>query len=214
MYESGACLTMEAGSRKSPTENDQLGTRSGSPRAVMAYLGCCCHLLLFIEPQPLRFVEEEEVLCVCALPTHQQPPPSTQPCFFPWGRQPCLQSLQAVCLRWAGCCVSTLGSSVFRKPPAPLLPACLPACLPAKSGSVLQWRGGTDLCYCSLGHCPSPVYLSVYLSALVCQLVCPSFCVTLPLQSCGPRDVCPAARLQNDTGLELKAVTSSHTLHY
>lgn len=47
------------------------------------------------------------------------PPPTTLLFFFPWGRQPCLQSLQAVCLRLAGFCVS-----VFGKPPAPLLPAC------------------------------------------------------------------------------------------
>lgn len=39
--------------------------------------------------------------------------------FSPWGRQPCLQSLQAVCMRLAGGCVS-----VFGKPPAPPLPRC------------------------------------------------------------------------------------------
>lgn len=50
MYERGACLTMEARSGKSPTENDQLGTRSGSPRAVMAYLGCCCHCCCLLSP--------------------------------------------------------------------------------------------------------------------------------------------------------------------
>ncbi len=115
---------MEAGSRKSPTENDQLGARSGSPRAVTAYLGCCCHLLLFIEPQPLGFVGEEVVLCFCALPTPPTPP--LQPCFFPregsrvsshyrlcvWGER------AAVCLHSALQC--------FESHP---LPSYLPACL-------------------------------------------------------------------------------------
>lgn len=49
-YERCACLTEEAQSGKSPTENDQLGARSGSPRAVMAYLGCCRHCGCLLSP--------------------------------------------------------------------------------------------------------------------------------------------------------------------
>lgn len=90
-------------------------------------------------------------------------------------------------------------------------PACLPAC---SVWVCVLLRGGSGSCHCSLGHCPSPVCLSVYLSALVCQRVCPSFCVTLLLRHGGPHGVCPVARLQNDTGLGLMADTSSHILHY
>lgn len=107
-------------------------------------------------------------------------------------------------------CVYTRLFSLFESQP---LPSCPPASLPAQSEFVLQ-RGGSGSCHCSLGHCPGPVCLSVYLSALVCQLVCPSFRVTFLLLRGGPRGVCPAVRLQNDTGLVLRAETSSHTLHY
>lgn len=169
------------------------------PTRCHGLFGLLLPLLLFIEPQPLGFVGEEVVFCICAA----LPPPPTL-VFFPKGRQPRLQSLQAVCLSWAGCCVSTLGSSVIRKPPA-----SLPAC--SVWMCVLQKRG-TGLCHCSLGHCPGPVCLCVYLSALVCQLVYLSFCVTLLPQCGGPHGVCPVAGSQNDTGLGLMAETSSHTL--
>lgn len=50
MYERCARLPVEAGSGKSPTENDQLGAHSGSPRTVMTYLGCCCHCCCLLSP--------------------------------------------------------------------------------------------------------------------------------------------------------------------
>lgn len=143
--------------------------------------GLLLPLLLFITPQPWRFLGEKVVLCACAL---CPPPPLCFLLFFfsLWGKQSCLQSLQTVSEVRKGLCVSLWKAT--RIPPA---------CLPPQPGLLLQ-KGGTGSCHCSLGHCPGPVCLSVYLSALVCQLVRLSLCVNLLPQCFGPHGVCPASK--------------------
>lgn len=105
--------------------------------------------------------------------------------YIPWGRQPRLHSLQAVGVRWAGCCVSVCGKAARSL-----------SRLSAQSGFVPQRRGAGSR-HCSLGHCPDPVCLSVYLSVFVCRLVRPPF---VSPRCCGgalrPRHICPAARPQ------------------
>lgn len=146
----------------------------------------CCHgivglllsLLLFIAPPPLRFLGEKVVLCACDL----CPPPPLCCFFFLWGKQPCLQSLQAVCLRLVRGCVS-----VFGKSPTSLLPACLPASstwasvaerrhwLVSSLSGALPWPCLSvclPVCF-SLPACPS-----VSLCQLAAAVLWPSWCLS------------------------------------
>lgn len=188
MCETLARLTMDARSGKSPTENDQLGASLRCPTRCQGLFGLLLPLLLFIEPQPLEFVGEEVVLCVCAVP----PPPSPC-CFFFFvflpgeGRR--VSSHYRLCVggdRGAVCLHSSFESHPATPPPAPV---------------CLLRRG---LCAAQRRHWL--VSLLSGASARPCISVCLLVCFRLPtcpsISRChlaaaawgGPHGVCPVAR--------------------
>lgn len=127
---------MEAWRGRSPAEVDQLGTHSGAPWAVMAYLGCCCR-------------------CCCLL---------SQAIRVCWGRgdfwapHPLLffspgKAAMSPVITGSEFEVSGVYAHIFSLLKATRSPRACSVWL------FLLQMGGTDSCHGSLGHCPNPVCL-------------------------------------------------------